>query len=196
MSGFFSKLFGAGKKRQGAPVSGSAGELVRDVMSGLIEKSQLDLSFDVRSESVAESEEITVEISGGDKALLVEKEGALLDSFQLFIKRVLQHQLPDARVNVSFDCNGFRDESSKSLIELAERLKEKALEQGRSVYLRALPPKDRKVVHQYLANDERIRSRSVGDGLYKKIKIYPVKNGGRDTAAETTDELSGVSDTL
>jgi spoIIIJ-associated protein len=51
-----------------------------------------------------------------------------------------------------------------------------ALEQGRSVYYRALPPKERKIVHQYLAQDPRIKSRSLGDGLYKKIKIYPVKS--------------------
>ena len=185
MSGFFSKLFG-GKKKEGssdgvrAVSGGSAVSLVEDVMHGLIEKAGLDLKLDIRSAAGTDGEDITVEISGVDEVLLTEKEGALLDSFQLFIKRVLQHQLPDARVNVSFDSNGYREESNKSLVELAERLKEKALEQGRSVYLRALPPKDRKIVHQYLASDERVRSRSVGDGLYKKIKIYPVKAAGRD----------------
>lgn len=181
MSGFFSKLFGGGKKKEAAAqATDSVVGLIESIMKGLIEKAHLDLSFDVRSQLNGETEEVTVEVSGADEALLTEKEGALLDAFQLFIKRVLQHQMPDARVNVSFDCNGFREESNKSLVELAERLKEKALDQGRSVYLRALPPKDRKIVHQYLANDERVRSRSVGDGLYKKIKIYPVKNGARD----------------
>lgn len=188
MTGFFSKLFGGKKKEAAAPAANSAAGLVQNVMKGLIEKAQLDLTFDVRSDSSSETEEITVELSGSDEPLLTEKEGALLDAFQLFIKRVLQHQMPDARVNVSFDSNGFREESSKSLVDLAEKLKEKALEQGRSVYLRALPPKDRKIVHQYLANDERVRSRSVGDGLYKKIKIYPVKSGSRDTGRDSEEE--------
>lgn len=196
MTGFFSKLFG-GKKKEAAPAADTAAGLVQNIMKGLIEKAQLDLSFDVKSETSGETEEITVELSGSDEALLTEKEGALLDAFQLFIKRVLQHQLPDARVNVSFDCNGFREESSKSLVELAEKLKEKALEQGRSVYLRALPPKDRKIVHQYLAGDERVRSRSVGDGLYKKIKIYPVKSGARDSARENEDDnISEATETV
>ena len=183
MSGFFSKLFGGKKKESSGAseaASGSAVSVVEDVMHGLIEKAQLEVEFQVSTDTSGETEEITVEMSGTDEELLTEKEGALLDAFQLFIKRVLQHQLPDARVNVSFDCNNFREESSRSLVELAEKLKEKALEQGRSVYLRALPPKDRKIVHQHLASDERVRSRSVGDGLYKKIKIYPVKSGGRE----------------
>jgi spoIIIJ-associated protein len=203
MSGFFSKLFGGKKKDTSSTTSSASGSgsgstvsLVEDVMRGLVEKAQLDLSFDVTSDANGETEEITVQLSGPDENLVTEKEGALLDAFQLFIKRVLQHQLPDARVNVNFDSGNFREESSKSLVELAEKLKEKALEQGRSVYLRALPPKDRKIVHQYLANDERVRSRSVGDGLYKKIKIYPVKANGRDSGRDQADDGSELSETL
>lgn len=185
MTGFFSKLFG-GKKKTQEP-SSSAVTVIEETMRGLIERGQFELTFNVTGNGDKENEEITVELSGKDQELLVEKDGAFLDSLQLFIKRVLQHQLPDSKANVSFDCNGFREESNKSLVELAERLRDKALEQGRSVYLRALPPKDRKIVHQFLANDDRVRSRSVGDGLFKKIKIYPVKNGGRDAqSAEDT----------
>lgn len=61
------------------------------------------------------------------------------------------------------------------MIELADKLKEIALTKGKPVYFRALPPKDRKVVHQYLAEDGRVKSRSVGDGHFKKIKIFPLK---------------------
>lgn len=201
MSGFFSKLFGGGKKSETGSTSssgaaeGSATALVEETMQGLIERANLDLTFDVRSDASGETEEITVELSGADEDLLTEKEGALLDAFQLFFKRAIQHQLADARVNVSFDCNGYRDESSKALIELAEKLKEKCLDQGRSVYFRALPPKDRKVVHQHLANDERVRSRSVGEGLYKKIKIYPVKAQGRgaDQGSDQMEETDAES---
>jgi spoIIIJ-associated protein len=192
MSGFFSKLFGGGKKKEstsaGVTAGGSTTALVEQTMQGLIEKAHLDLTFDVRSEMNGDTEEITVELSGADEDLLTEKEGALLDAFQLFFKRMLQHHAADQRVNVSFDCNGYRDESSKALVDLAEKLKEKCLEQGRSVYFRALPPKDRKVVHQYLATDERVRSRSVGEGLYKKIKIYPVKNANRSQQEENDAE--------
>ncbi len=189
MSGFYSKHFGGKKKDQsssnGPAEAGSAQELVEATMQGLIDRAGLELTFEVRETA---QDELLVELSGADEDLLTEKEGALLDAFQLFFKRVVQHQIEDSRVNVSFDCNGYRDESSKALVELAERLKEKALEQGRSVYLRALPPKDRKIVHQHLANDERVRSRSVGDGLFKKIKIYPVKAGGREGGRNAHEE--------
>jgi spoIIIJ-associated protein len=87
------------------------------------------------------------------------------------------------------DCGGYRDESAAALIERAENLKTIAIEQGKSVYYRALPPKDRKVVHQYLAQDPRVKSRSLGEGLYKKIKIYPAKGANNQAnASESAGE--------
>ena len=185
MTGFFSKLFGGKKKSEQT----TALEYAENAMTGIIEKGNFDLKFTVTSQGEKGFEEITFNLEGADAELLTEKDGAFLDSIQMFIKRVIQHQLPESRVEVHFDCNGYREEANKSLVELAEKLRDRALEQGRSVYLRALHQKDRKVVHQYLASDERVRSRSVGDGLFKKIKIYPVKNSKAEGHADTADNM-------
>ena len=189
MTGLFSKIFG-GKQRKEDFRGSTPEELIQNVLEGILQKAGLQLSFQLRTEKAAEVEEIHIEMSGPDEALLTEREGQLLDSFQLLMKRSVQHQLPDLNVNVQFDCNGWREENNRELVDLAESLKEKALSQGRSVYLRALPPKDRKVVHQHLAADGRVKSRSVGEGLYKKIKIFPVKETGQSTTDEIDDEPS------
>jgi spoIIIJ-associated protein len=179
MTGFFSKLFGGGKKKSENEVE----SLVRETLEGLFEKAKLDLDFETRFEKTAEGEDtIHVEISGGDEDLLKDKEGQMIDAVQLFLKRVAQHNFADDKTNIIVDCNGFKEDSSAQLIELAEKLKGIALEKGKSVYFRALPPKDRKVIHQYLANDTRVKSRSIGDGLFKKIKIYPVKPGNEKSS--------------
>lgn len=176
---FLSKLFG-GKKKASSDVE----SLISATVEGLIEKAQFELAFDVRSEQNAgEEPKITVEFEGADEELLKDKEGQMIDALQLFLKRVIQHHFPEDRTEVLIDCNGYREESSQQLIELAEKLKGIALEKGKSVYFRALPPKDRKIIHQHLASDERVKSRSIGDGLYKKIKIYPVKGASEATVA-------------
>jgi spoIIIJ-associated protein len=186
MSGFFSKLFGGKKKTGGSDVE----NLVQETVEGLVEKAAFDLNFDLSTGTDDQGEpQIVIEFSGSDEELLKDKEGQMIDAIQLFLKRVIQHHFPEDRTNIVIDCNGYREESSAALVELAEKLKGIALEKGKSVYFRALPPKDRKVIHQYLATDERVKSRYIGDGLYKKIKIYPVKSNGRnqDMAEETAD---------
>ena len=170
--GLFTKIFG------GKASSKEGQQLITDLLDGTIEKAGLDISYDIKSSSDKDKATIKVDFYGEDEKLFTNKDGALLDAFQLFLKRALQHDQPDDNANLYCDCNGYREKANQSLVELAEKLKNRALDQGKSVYVRALPPKDRKIVHQFLASDERVKSRSIGDGLYKKIKIYPNKKDG------------------
>ncbi|MCB0362710.1 MAG: hypothetical protein KDD35_08305 [Bdellovibrionales bacterium] len=175
MTGFFGRLFGGGKKKDAVK---SVGEnIVEEIVEGLIQKGGFDLKFEVITES---ENDIRVELSGPDEPLLRDRDGQTMDAFQLFLKRVLQHQVPDQNIHVSVDSNGYREEASQALMDLADKLKNVALSRGKSVYIRALPPKDRKLVHQYLADDGRVKSRSVGDGHFKKIKIFPSRGQERD----------------
>ncbi len=188
MTGFLGKLFG--KKAVKKEVEGPEG-MVENVIGNIIELSNFDLSYDIKT---LEDGTVHVDLYGKDEELLTSKEGQLLDALQLYIRRAVQHQIPEETFNVNVDCANFREQADKALIELAEKLKGIALEKGKSVYFRALPPKDRKVIHQYLAEDGRVKSRSVGEGHFKKIKIYPMKEGGgpaTDDAMDSQDEAFG-----
>lgn len=181
MAGFLSKIFGGGKKTDLESV-------VEATITGILEKGGFDLEYNLDVAKGAEATDVKIDFSGADEELLKDYKGQLLDAFQLIIKRVTQHNFPDVITNVSVDCGGFRSESEAALIERAEHLKTIAIEQGKSVYYRALPPRERKVVHQYLAQDLRIKSRSLGDGLYKKIKIFPIKNVESEKLETNADE--------
>lgn len=179
--GLFSKLFG-GKKPD---IDG----VVEETVVGILSKGGFELEFElnVSKRTNDKNEEITdvkVEFSGADEALLKDHKGQLLDAIQLIIKRVLQHNFEDVNANVTVDCGGYRQEADAELIERAEQLKEIVIKEGKSVYYRALPPKERKVIHQFLAQDPRVKSRSLGDGLFKKIKIYPAKQAGGEDLKE------------
>jgi spoIIIJ-associated protein len=192
MTGILGKLFGSKtKKREGME------GLVEEALQTVIGLSNFDLSFDIKRN---EAGELDVDMFGKDDELLTSKEGQLLDALQLYVRRVAQHQMPDEHCNINLDSGTFRAQANAALVELAEKLKGIALSKGKSVYFRALPPKDRKVIHQYLAEDGRVKSRSIGDGHYKKIKIYPVAandnvndNGGDQgyEDSESRDETFG-----
>lgn len=185
MAGFFSKLFGGGAKKDNNLES-----VVEATLNGILEKGNFDLSYELVLTKKDDVTEVKIDFSGNDEELLKDYKGQLLDAIQLIVKRVTQHHFSDTQTNVLVDCGGYREESEAALIERAEHLKTIAIEQGKSVYYRALPPKERKVIHQYLAQDGRVKSRSLGDGLYKKIKIYPATkpngtpNNGADAATD------------
>ena len=165
--GLFTKFFGEKAS------SKEARTLVDEVLKGMVEKAGLEISWNIEVMNDEDSQILKTDFFGEDEKLFTTKDGNLLDAFQLFLRRVLQHRFTGEDINIICDCGDFRSRINRSLEELANRLKEKAIDQDRPVYFRALSPKDRKVVHQFLAKDERVKSRSVGEGLYKKIRIYP-----------------------
>jgi spoIIIJ-associated protein len=184
MTGFLGKLFGLKKKEVSGPEA-----VVDEILGQVIKLSSLDLSYEVKP---SKEGTVQVDVFGNDEELLTSKEGQLLDALQLYVRRAVQHQMPDQPLDVHLDCSNFREQANEALIALAEKLKGIALAKGKSVYFRALPPKDRKVIHQYLAEDGRVRSRSIGEGHFKKIKIYPIKESGSSTdESESQDEAFG-----
>lgn len=187
MTGLLGKLFGKKKEKGGGGPEG----IVDEIMGNIIQLGRFELSYEIKR---LEDGTIHVDVFGEDEELLTGKEGQLLDAFQLYIRRAVQHQMPEDPINVNIDCANFREQANEALIQLAEKLKGIALTKGKSVYFRALPPKDRKVIHQYLAEDGRVKSRSIGEGHFKKIKIYPVKGQDgsvMDEPADNQDEAFG-----
>lgn len=161
--GFLSKIFGSGKS--------DIETTLEEVLQTVLNKSGLELSFDIKSSS--DGKEVLFDLYGDDEPKAKDREGMLLDSLQLFLRRVLQHKFPDERVSIIVDCDSFREEADQALVDLAEKLKGICLKKKKPVYFRAFPPRERKIIHQYLSDDSKVKSKSVGDGLYKKIKVFP-----------------------
>lgn len=187
MTGLFGKLFGK-KKASDGPEG-----IIDEVLGQIIALANFELSYDIKT---LEDGSLHVDVFGKDEELLTGKEGQLLDALQLYVRRAIQHQLPETMIIVNLDCANFREQANEALIALAEKLKDIALTKGKSVYFRPLPPKDRKVIHQYLAEDGRVKSRSIGEGHFKKIKIYPAKaadgaGGGGNEEYDSPDEAFG-----
>ena len=164
---FFKKLFGGGKTEL------DPRGYVEETAKALVEVAGFDVDVTVTQELGEEGEtNLNVELHGPDDEFLCQKEGQVLEAIQTFLKRVLQNRWPDDRSQILVDAAGFSEANERELHSLADKLRNSVLAKGRPVYVRALPPKDRKIVHRFLSEDDRIRTRSVGEGPFKKIKIF------------------------
>lgn len=160
---FLSKIFGNSKS--------DVESTLEDALHNVLTKSGLDLSFDIKVSQ--DGKDILFDLFGEDQEIAKGKEGMFLDAVQLFLRRVMQNKFSEERKNIIVDCDSFREEADNSLIELADKLKGICLKKKKPVYFRAFPPRERKIIHQYLSEDDAVKSKSVGDGLYKKIKVFP-----------------------
>ena len=114
---------------------------------------------------------IIAHITGEYVNEIVGPEGQTLDSIQFLIRKKISKDFP-GKVMFSLDAGDFRAARTKELETLALKLAEEVKETGKTRTIRALSPAERRIVHIVLQNDNTIRSRSVGEGLFKKILIY------------------------
>ena len=184
---FFDRIFN--RKKNGVSVGELKSHpvvlLLSDFLENLIYVSDLNLSFEIEVDE--DMSEIFIDFSGEDQKMLLDKEGNLLDAIQLFLKRLIQYKFSDKKMLLTTDCDGFRERVDDSLRTLADKLKNVALSKSKPVYFRALSSRDRKIIHQHLSEDGRVQSRSIGEGFYKKIKIFPVKD---QSSSETSESRS------
>jgi spoIIIJ-associated protein len=119
------------------------------------------------------------QIEGEHEEAVVGSEGRTLDSMQYLLRKMMAGVLPD-RMMLSLDAGDFRRRRAEELKERALALAEEVRETGKTQAIPALNPAERREVHMILQEDKTIRSRSVGDGLFKKVLIYkPGSKSGR-----------------
>jgi len=125
---------------------------------------------------VFEQNTVQCNISGRHEAHIVGAEGRTLDSLQYLLRKMVSRHLPD-RIMLALNAGDFRERRTEELKVRAVELAAQVKEDGKTQAIAALNPSERRVVHMALQEDKEVRSRSVGEGLFKKVLIYkPGKN--------------------
>ncbi len=125
---------------------------------------------------------VLCDISGEHEESIVGPEGRSLDSLQYLVRKMASRRLPE-KMMIDLDAGNFRERRAVELQQLAVEMAEQVKETGKTMAIPALNPSERRVVHVVLQDDKGVRSRSVGEGIFKKILIYKPgkgkKSGGR-----------------
>ena len=73
------------------------------------------------------------------------------------------------------DVEGYLQNRRERLESLALRFSEKVKKTGRPLTAGQFNAHDRRIIHIALKEDRDVRTHSVGEGYYRKLKIYPKK---------------------
>ncbi len=117
-------------------------------------------------------EAVNVVINSDDPGLIIGHHGDTLDSIQLVLSLMVAKKLGEfKRVNV--EVGDYKKNRSDYLKNLASDSKEKAISEGKEIYLPNLKPWERREVHMHLADDPEVISESVGEGKERTLVIKP-----------------------
>lgn len=180
------------------PPEAPSDEVVAEVRSDI--NAMLDImGFPSTVTVTLKNHTVACHISGEYEEELVGREGRTLDSLQYLLRKITSRRLPD-RIMLSLDVGTYRERRAEELKELALELAARVREEGKTQAIPALNPSERRVVHMILQDDNTIRSRSVGAGLFKKVLIYkpgkkkPYARKGKGKKEPQTDSVDSASD--
>ncbi len=155
------------RERKAAPVSQETMEAIR---LDLVQILRL-MGFANDVQVTKQNEKVVTTIVGEQMEELIGQDGKTLDSLQYILRKIISKKFSD-KILFALDAGDFRAERAKELEELALKMAQEVKESGKTRSIQALNPAERRIVHLALQDDTTIRSRSVGDSLFKRILIY------------------------
>jgi spoIIIJ-associated protein len=133
----------------------------------------LDLmGVDAEVSAFDDGDRIILDAHGTESGLVIGKKGATLDALQYVVNRIV-FKRPHEGPMVIVDAEGYRGRREDSLVDLAQRLAEKVVKTGHPVPVEPMSAHDRRIVHMALAEHEGVSTESEGEGLFRRVVIFP-----------------------
>jgi len=135
-------------------------------------------------DSITEDAKIAIEkrpnktifnVVGGNSALLIGKRGKTLEAIQIIVEKVINKK-NEKRSRTLVDIEGYMEKRNSYLKSLAKRLADKCKRFGKPMSLEEMNAHDRRIIHITLKSDKEVGTRSKGEGILRKIVIFPKKS--------------------
>lgn len=127
--------------------------------------------------SVSETaEKIILNIECGDSGLLIGKRGQNLDALQYILNKAINKSNNGKKI-ITVDSEEYRRRREESLLDLAEKVRQKVKKTRKPVSLGHMSAHDRRIIHMALQEDTALTTKSRGEGEYRKLVVIPARKG-------------------
>jgi spoIIIJ-associated protein len=145
-------------------------EVGKEVLQKIIDS----ITDEAKIEIEERSDKTVFNVIGGNAALLIGKKGRTLEAIQVIVEKAINKK-NEKRSRTVVDIEGYVEKRNSYLKSLAKRLADKCKRFGKPVSLDEMNAHDRRIIHITLKNDKEVTTRSNGDGILRKIVIFPKK---------------------
>jgi len=121
---------------------------------------------------LGESPEITVDFSGPDSGLLLERNGELLRSLEHVALKVLRLE-SEEHDKLSFDCMNFKAIRANELKLAAEVAAERVRKTGQPYEFAPMSARERRMLHLAMREYSDLRTESSGEAERRFVVVYP-----------------------
>lgn len=151
-------------------------ECCRNYLTKIMDKMGIDAEINIAQSDNA----FFIDIDSKGSGAVIGRRGETLDALQ-YLTSLVANKFEGEYKRVTLNSCGYREKREETLIQLANKIGNKALKTGRATTLEPMNPYERRIIHSAVAKIEGVNSKSVGEEPYRKVVIspdHPKKNGG------------------
>ena len=109
-------------------------------------------------------------ITTDNPALLIGKHGQTLDAIERLLNCIV-NKVSLVKKRVFVDTEGYRARREERLVEMAHQIAEKVKYTNRDVVLTPMSPRDRRIIHVTLKEDDVVSTYSQGEGEMRRVVV-------------------------
>lgn len=110
--------------------------------------------------------------SSESSGLIIGKKGKTLEALQFMVNLMINNTTGSDK-KIILDIEMYRDKREKALRKMSKDIAHKVIKSGKPWTLEPMNPFERRLVHLTLQNDSRVTTKSEGQGIYRKIRVFP-----------------------
>jgi|GEM_PF-2401840 len=170
-------IFGFGSRNAivEARVKDPALFFAKEFLTGLLNRMNMG-HFDLEIEKESRDKIINIRTSIASKSLLIGRYGKTLNSLEYLTKIYINRKFEETdskpgKLNLSLDVEDYRKEKLQKLESIAARLAEKVRSTGKSMEMKPMTARERKLIHMKFKNDPLIKTFSKGQDPFRKVVL-------------------------
>ncbi len=130
------------------------------------------IGLDVSFETEQEEEALKINMVGENQGILIGHRGETLDALQ-YLCSLRVNKDRDEYIRVTLDTENYRAKREQTLINLANRMAQKAVRSGRRMAMEPMNPYERRIMHSALQGNEQVTTHSEGEEPNRRVVIVP-----------------------
>lgn len=138
---------------------------ITEFLNGLLNKFNIKGQID----STEENNELKFVIKGENVGKLIGYRGETLNAIQYILGSLKEHG--ESKIRIYLDIEGYKEKREETLIELANKMADKAEEIERNVHLDPMTPYERRIIHTALQSRTLVETESTGEGEKRHVVI-------------------------
>jgi spoIIIJ-associated protein len=141
---------------------------------GILENILAHIQVPATVEASWSEDQIRLDISSNGSGLLIGKRGQTLHSLQYIVNKIYNRHAAK-KFHIVIDTENYRERRRKALTEVALSLGNRAKKSGKPTTSSPMSAYDRRIIHLALKDDRQVRTKSKGEGVLRKVVVFPVK---------------------